>query len=231
MNREVCRRDRFRRRASRTRRTRRHSLPAGPGDQSCCPGAAPQRTIIGRQRNCIAKRLAPPQRAREVHGIIAAQSVLPGQRGCARDERFTELNPNHVVPVRGKRPVRGRPGIPAQHLESDRPGERGSHFGTADDRSAEHAALRCTMLTRMKKAVNRTNQVLRRVEHPIVDFFEGLTQSDMNKAAERKLASMKFPRYESHPRHSGVLVEVHTDGRRVFGCWDMKRNTFVPTTP
>jgi hypothetical protein len=83
----------------------------------------------------------------------------------------------------------------------------------------------------MKKTVDQSNQVRRRAEHPVMDHFQRLTQSDMTNAAERKLASTKFPRHESNPRHSGVIFEVHADGHRVPGRWDMKRNTFVPTTP
>lgn len=39
--------------------------------------------------------------------------------------------------------------------------------------------------------------------HPLMSFFERLTQSDVQQAAERKLALLKHPRYESDPDDSG----------------------------
>jgi len=47
-------------------------------------------------------------------------------------------------------------------------------------------------------------------------------------AAERKLGFLKGPRYESDPANPHGVVEVHDDGRRIFGRWDMKLNAFVP---
>jgi hypothetical protein len=63
--------------------------------------------------------------------------------------------------------------------------------------------------------------------HPVVSFFERLTYSDVQKAAERKLALLKYPRYESDPGGGGRLFEVHADGRRIGGRWDLKKNRFV----
>ena len=64
--------------------------------------------------------------------------------------------------------------------------------------------------------------------HPLVSFFERLTDSDVQMAAERKLALLKYPRYESDPDGSGLLFEVREDGRRIRGRWDMKKDRFVP---
>ena len=65
-------------------------------------------------------------------------------------------------------------------------------------------------------------------EHPVVSFFERLTDADLRDAAERKLALLRYPRYESDPAGGGVLFEVHEDGRRIRGRWDLKKNRFVP---
>lgn len=65
-------------------------------------------------------------------------------------------------------------------------------------------------------------------EHPVVSFFERLTDADLRDAAERKLALLRYPQYESEAAGGGVLFEVHEDGRRVRGRWDLQKNRFVP---
>jgi len=64
--------------------------------------------------------------------------------------------------------------------------------------------------------------------HPLLSFFERLGESDIRLAAERKLALLKHPRYESDGSGGGIVFEVHEDGRRVRGRWDLKKNRFVP---
>ena len=65
-------------------------------------------------------------------------------------------------------------------------------------------------------------------EHPVLSFFERISEANQRVAAERKLALARFPRYESDPARSGAIVAVHADGRRVRGTWNLKRNAFVP---
>jgi hypothetical protein len=67
----------------------------------------------------------------------------------------------------------------------------------------------------------------RLASHPVVSFFERLSEADMRMAAERKLGFLKGPRYESDPDDPRGIIEVHDDGRRVRGRWHMKRNAFV----
>ncbi|MSQ48866.1 MAG: hypothetical protein EXR30_00575 [Betaproteobacteria bacterium] len=64
--------------------------------------------------------------------------------------------------------------------------------------------------------------------HPVVSFLERISEADMRAAAERKLAFLNGPRYESDPDKRRGIVEVHDDGRRLRGAWDMKLNAFVP---
>ena len=63
--------------------------------------------------------------------------------------------------------------------------------------------------------------------HPVVSFFERIAEADLRMAAERKLGFLKGPRYESDPANPHGVVEVHDDGRRIRGRWDMKLNAFV----
>lgn len=64
--------------------------------------------------------------------------------------------------------------------------------------------------------------------HPVVSFLERISEADMRAAAERKLGFLKGPRYESDPGNRRGIIEVHDDGRRIRGAWDMKLNAFVP---
>ena len=61
----------------------------------------------------------------------------------------------------------------------------------------------------------------------MVSFFERISEADMSMAAERKLAFLKGPRYESDPENPHSIVEEHDDGRRSCGRWNMKLNAFV----
>ena len=65
--------------------------------------------------------------------------------------------------------------------------------------------------------------------HPVVSFLERIAEADMRVAAERKLGFLEGPRYESDPGNRRGIVEVHHDGRRIRGVWDMKLNAFVST--
>ena len=64
--------------------------------------------------------------------------------------------------------------------------------------------------------------------HPVVSFLERVSEADMRASAERKLGFLKGPRYESDPSSRHGIIEVHDDGRRIRGAWNMKRNAFVP---
>ena len=66
------------------------------------------------------------------------------------------------------------------------------------------------------------------VEHPVVSFFERVSEASARMAAEKGLSLLKPPRYESDRGHPGAIVAVYGDGRRVRGTWDMRRNAFVP---
>lgn len=63
--------------------------------------------------------------------------------------------------------------------------------------------------------------------HPVVSFLERIAEADMRMATERKLGFLKGPRYESDPGNRSGIVEVHDDGRRIRGAWDVKLNAFV----
>ena len=65
------------------------------------------------------------------------------------------------------------------------------------------------------------------VAHPVLSFFERIAEADRRLAAERRLALLKHPRYESDPQRSGGIVAVYAGGQRVRGRWDAKRNRFV----
>ena len=64
-------------------------------------------------------------------------------------------------------------------------------------------------------------------EHPVLSFFERIADADRRRAAERRLALLRYPRYEADPQRRGGIVAVHADGRRVRGRWDARRNAFV----
>ncbi|MDA8108267.1 MAG: hypothetical protein M0015_06505 [Betaproteobacteria bacterium] len=70
-----------------------------------------------------------------------------------------------------------------------------------------------------------------RLPHPVVSFFERLEQLDLRGAVRRKLAYSRFPVYEADPDRADGIIEVHEDGRRVAGTWDLKAGRFVPGEP
>lgn len=68
-------------------------------------------------------------------------------------------------------------------------------------------------------------------DHPVLSFFDRISEANARLAAEKKLSLLRFPRYEADPAHPGGIVAVHAAGKRVRGKWHMKRNAFVPARP
>jgi len=65
-------------------------------------------------------------------------------------------------------------------------------------------------------------------DHPVLSFFERISEASARMQAEKKLSHFVSPRYEADSKRRGGIVAVYADGRRVRGRWDMKRNAFVP---
>ena len=68
-------------------------------------------------------------------------------------------------------------------------------------------------------------------DHPVLSFFERISEANARLAAENKLSRLRFPRYEADPAHPERIVAVHATGKRARGKWNMKRNAFVPARP
>lgn len=67
-------------------------------------GRLPQLSVEGRQGDGQVQPILSGQRRRQMDGVVAAQSVLPGQVAGVGDDEFGQSKPGEDWPVRGQPP-------------------------------------------------------------------------------------------------------------------------------
>lgn len=103
------------------------------GEKTRLRGRLPQLQIKGGHRHHLSQRVLPEDCCGQMHGVVTAQSILPGQLIGARYGSLCDAGANQVRPVSPKSLQAGLCFVLSQHRHAHCFGKGGSHLSPRDD--------------------------------------------------------------------------------------------------